>query len=45
MVGVQDEEHVQGPHHGRVDLVGLVGHAEGHVEEVVDVAALGVGVE
>ena len=45
MVGVQDEEHVQGPHHGRVDLVGLVGHAEGQADEVLDVGALRVGVE
>ena len=45
MVGVQDEEHVQGPHHGRVDVVGLVGHAEGQADEVLDVGALRVGVE
>ena len=45
VVGVQDEQHVQGPHHGRVDVVGLVGHAEGQTDEVLDVGALRVGVE
>ena len=36
VVGVQDEQHVEGPHDLRVDLVGLGRQSERHPQEVLD---------
>ena len=36
MVGVQDEQQVQRPHHFRVHLIGLGGEPERHPQEVLD---------
>ena len=45
MIGVQDEQHVQGADEFRVDLVGLGGQTEGHPQEVLDEAHRVVRVE
>ena len=45
VIGVEDEEHVEGAHERRIDVVGLIGHAEGHPDEVLGVTARRIRVE
>ena len=45
MIRVQDQQHVEGADQRRINVVGLVRHAEGHANEVLGVAALAIRVE
>jgi hypothetical protein len=45
VIGVQQQEHVEGARHDRVDLVGLGGIPEGHPQEVLGQAQRVVRVE
>ena len=45
VIGVEDEEHVEGAHERRIDVVGLIGHAEGHPDEILGVPARRIRVE
>ena len=44
MVGVQEEQHVEGALDHRVGVVAQLGHAEHHAQEVADVGQLEIGV-
>ena len=45
MIRVQNQQHVEGTDQRRINVVGLVGHAEGHANEVFGVATLAVRVQ